>query len=227
MSNNYILCIDASVQTASVALSKESNLLAVKTCEQQREHAAFIQPAIRDLLKEQNIQPSQLNAIAVTSGPGSYTGLRVGMASAKGLCYALKVPLITLNTLEVMAITALQQLNDIDPFLLCPLIDARRMEVFTAVYNKQLEQVMQPGALILDNNSFSGLLSAQLVYFFGNGAPKWKSICNHNNARFISLEWNASSMVGKAWELFGQHSFASLAYATPFYGKDFYSTSKL
>lgn len=227
MSSNYILCIDASVQTASVALSNGANLLAVKACEQQREHAAFMQPAIQELLKEQNIQPSQLNAVAVTAGPGSYTGLRIAMASAKGLCYALNIPLITMSTLEVMALTALKQLNDDETFLLCPLIDARRMEVFTAVYNKQLEQALQPKALILDSDSFQDLLSNQPVYFFGNGAAKWESICNHNNARFLSLQWNAASMIQKAWQLFNENAFSSLAYAAPFYGKDFYSTSKL
>ncbi|MBS4064863.1 MAG: tRNA (adenosine(37)-N6)-threonylcarbamoyltransferase complex dimerization subunit type 1 TsaB [Chitinophagaceae bacterium] len=227
MSNKYLLCIDASVQTASVALIRESTLLAVKTCEQQREHAAFIQPAIRELLQEQHILPSQLIAVAVTAGPGSYTGLRIGMASAKGLCYALNIPLITMNTLELMAAAALQQLNRSDSFLLCPLIDARRMEVFTAVYNQHLEQLLHPQALILESNSFHELLLNNPVYFFGNGAPKWETICRHANARFLTVQWNAASMVGKAWELFSQNSFASLAYATPFYGKDFYSTFKL
>jgi len=134
MSSNYILCIDASVHSASIALADGEQLLALKVCEQQREHAAFIQPAIDQILQELHLNPNKINAVAVTAGPGSYTGLRVGMTSAKGLCYALQIPLITLRTLDVMAHTAKKQVSDAS-YLLCPMIDARRMEVFTAVYN--------------------------------------------------------------------------------------------
>jgi tRNA threonylcarbamoyladenosine biosynthesis protein TsaB len=226
MANKYILCIDASVQTASVTLSSETGLLAVKTCAQQREHAAFLQPAIKDLLAEQNISPSHLTAVAVTEGPGSYTGLRVGMATAKGLCYALNIPLITMSTLEVMTMAVLQQLKTGESFLLCPLIDARRMEVFTAAYNQNMKEIMSPQALILDETSFREQLNNHVVYFFGNGSTKWQPVCHHPNARFLTVEWNATAMIGKAWELYHQSKFASLAYAAPFYGKDFYSTSK-
>jgi tRNA threonylcarbamoyladenosine biosynthesis protein TsaB len=226
MDSKYILCLDASVQTASAALSSETGLPAVKICEQQREHAAFLQPAINDLLAEQNINLSQLTAVAVTAGPGSYTGLRIAMASAKGLCYALNIPMITLSTLEVMATVAIQHIKPEEPFLLCPLIDARRMEVFTAVYDKAMEEVMKPQALILDETSFQAQLNNHVVYFFGNGAAKWQAVCHHPNARFVNVEWNAKDMMRKAWELYHQSKFASLAYAAPFYGKEFYNTSK-
>lgn len=227
MNSKYLLCIDASVQTASVALSNEDGLLGIKICEQQREHAAFIQPAIQDLLKEQTIQPSNITAVAVTSGPGSYTGLRVAMASAKGLCYAIQIPLITINTLELISVAALQQTKIDNNDLLCPLIDARRMEVFTAVYTSSLQIVAVPQAMILNEDSFQEFLSSSCIHFFGNGAEKWKSICSHMNAKFANVNWNASHMTKKAWDLYQTEQFASLAYATPFYGKDFYSTSKL
>jgi tRNA threonylcarbamoyladenosine biosynthesis protein TsaB len=227
MSSKYILCIDTSVQTASVALCNEAELIASKTCEQQREHGAFLQPAIQQLLQEQQINISQLSAVAVTAGPGSYTGLRVGMASAKGLCYALKIPLITLSTLDVMAHAALAQINNELSFLLCPMIDARRMEVFTAVLSSTLQPLLKPQALILTDTSFEEFLSRQPVYFFGNGSEKWAALCNHSHAKFINVQWNAVSMIPMAWQQFEQQQFASLAYATPFYGKEFHSTSKI
>jgi tRNA threonylcarbamoyladenosine biosynthesis protein TsaB len=225
MNNNYILCIDASVQSASVALGDGEQLLAVKVCEQQREHAAFIQPAIEQLLNRFNLKPNQLQAVAVTAGPGSYTGLRVAMASAKGLCYALQIPLITLGTLEVMAYTAKQQLSDPSNFL-CPMIDARRMELFTAVYNEELNTVKEPQALILNENSFAEF-EQQPIYFFGNGAAKWQSICKMPNAKFINVNWNAATMIEMAFKKYNAKQFASLAYATPFYLKEFHNTSKM
>lgn len=226
MSSNLILCIDASVQSASVALADGTELLSVKICEQQREHAAFIQPAIEKMLHELHITLKQINAIAVTAGPGSYTGLRVAMASAKGLCYALQIPLIRLSTLEVMAQTAKHEISDAS-FLICPMIDARRMEVFTAVYNENLKTVTQPQALILTEYSFSDLTDEQVIYFFGNGAAKWQTICKLPQAKFIEVEWNATSMIMMAIEKFNQQQFASLEYAAPFYLKDFHNTSKL
>lgn len=225
MSSNYILCIDASVQFASIALADEEQLLAVKVCEQQREHAAFIQPAIEQLLNQFNLKPDQLQAVAVTAGPGSYTGLRVGMASAKGLCYALKIPLITLGTLEVMAYTAKQQVSNAS-YLLCPMIDARRMEVFTAVYNEELHTIKEPHASILDETSFAEL-EQQPVYFFGNGAAKWQSICKLPNAKFINVNWNAASMIEMSYKKYNANQFTSLAYAAPFYLKEFHNTAKV
>lgn len=224
MSNNYILCIDASVQMASVALANNQQLVALKKCTEQKEHAAFIQPAIQELLAQQQISSSQLAAIAVTAGPGSYTGLRVAMASAKGLCYALQIPLITINTLYVMAVAAKAQYPH--EVLFCPLIDARRMEVFTAVYTYTLETVLEPQALILDDKSFDAFLSKHTVCFFGNGSAKWQQLCMHKNAQFPEVTWDASSMITPAWQMFTDKAFASLAYAAPFYLKEFQSTSK-
>jgi tRNA threonylcarbamoyladenosine biosynthesis protein TsaB len=225
MSSNYILCIDASVQTASVAVADGEQLLVEKICEQQREHAAFIQPAIEQLLHQLNLKLNQIKAVAVTEGPGSYTGLRVGMASAKGLCYALQIPLITLGTLDVMAHTAKQQINE-SSYFLCPMIDARRMEVFTVVFNQELKTVKDPYALILKEDCFKDL-EEQPIYFFGNGAAKWQNICKLPNAKFIDVDWSAGTMIKMSFEKLKQQQFASLAYAAPFYLKDFHNTAKV
>lgn len=226
MSSNYLLCIDTSVQSASVALTDGVHLLGIKSSDQPKDHAAFLQPSIEQLLHETNIKASQLNAVAVTSGPGSYTGLRVGMASAKGLCFGLNIPLITIPTTEVMCVAALQQLAAKDACLLAPMIDARRMEVFTALYTPSMQQVKEPHACILQADSFSELLQEQIIYFFGNGAEKWKQVCSHSNAGFLNISWSAVHMVEMAFTKFQHKDFASLAYAAPFYGKDFHSTSK-
>jgi tRNA threonylcarbamoyladenosine biosynthesis protein TsaB len=217
--------MDASVQTASIALSNKNKLLGLKVCEQQRTHAAFIQPAIQELLKEQSVQPHELSAIAVTEGPGSYTGLRIAMASAKGLCYALNIPLITLGTLDVMMYAAALQVTA-DDFLLCPMIDARRMEVFTCITNQKNERIVEPQALILNENSFDTLLEKHRICFFGNGSDKWQKICLHQNAVFINVSWDASVMIEKAFEKYQSNQFASLTYAVPLYLKEFYTIAK-
>lgn len=226
MSSKLILCIDCSVQTASVALAKDKELLGLKLCEEQKQHAGFIQPAIKKLMDETGISIKKLNAIAVTNGPGSYTGLRVGMASAKGLCYALNIPLIVMGTLDVMAAAALKETNESAPFFICPMIDARRMEVFTKIYDHQLGPIADAQAIILNEQSFAEQLGRQTILFLGNGAEKWKAICQHPNAKFANLYWNAASMTDEAFELYSKKQFASLAYAAPFYLKEFHSTAK-
>src|SRR4029079_3666588 len=125
----------------------------------------------------------QVAAVAVSAGPGSYTGLRVGMAAAKGLCYALRIPLLTINTLQMMAAAAVAEPTD----LLCPMIDARRMEVFTGLYTKKLDAVMPAQALILQENSFADVLQKHTVTFFGNGSEKCKTVIQHPNAVFRTI----------------------------------------
>src|SRR6266513_982784 len=129
---SLLLNIDTAIETASICLSKDGNVLHLSINENQKDHAAWLTVAIQEMMQNSGYQLNQLNAIAVTIGPGSYTGLRVGLSTAKGLCYVLKIPLLTIGTLEMMAFAAKQ--NPVD--LLCPMIDARRMEVFTAVYDK-------------------------------------------------------------------------------------------
>ncbi len=219
-----LLCIDTSTTHASVALSKGGVLTGMKANENQRDHASFLQPAIHSLLHEANHSLKDLAAIAVTSGPGSYTGLRVGFASAKGLAYALDIPLISIETTLVMSAAALSNIKNEEVDLLCPMIDARRMEVFTALYSTGLQPVSAISALILTAGSFAKQLESSRILFFGDGSPKWQTICNHPNAFFRDIKWNAVDMVGLAGKLFEQKNFSSLAYSVPGYGKEFHST---
>lgn len=186
----------------------------------QNESAAWLHPAIDELMKTTGTKWEHLSAVAVSAGPGSYTGLRVGVAGAKGICYSLNIPLLCINSLKVMAAAAKHQTNN----LLCPMIDARRMEVFTAVYDQHLQEQMPPVNLILDENSFADILSQQVVAFFGNGSDKFRRIIKSEHAVFIDVETTAEQMITLAHEKLNRKDFDDLAYAEPFYIKDFYST---
>jgi tRNA threonylcarbamoyladenosine biosynthesis protein TsaB len=216
---SFILNIDTAVTTASVCLATNEQPLALKINPSQKEHAAWLHTAIRELLEETGVSLQQLDAIAVSAGPGSYTGLRVGMATAKGLCYALQKPLITINTLKMMAVAARGEPTE----LLCPMIDARRMEVFTAIYNQNLVELLSPVNLIIEKTSFEGILRHNSVSFFGNGSAKYQEISSSVNAYFKTIEANATHMTPLSFSEFRENKFAGLAYAEPFYGKDFYS----
>lgn len=214
-----ILNIETAVEGASICLSHESQILGSSSNPSKMDSASWLHVAIRDLLNEKNVQIKDLQAIGISSGPGSYTGLRVGMAAAKGLCYAARLPLITINTLEIMATAAKKSAST----LLCPMIDARRMEVFTAVYNQDLQVVLSPVNMVLTEGSFSDLLNDQRLTFFGNGSQKFKQLIQSANADFIEVNFSAKDMLGLALQKFNNSDFADLAYAEPFYGKAFYS----
>jgi tRNA threonylcarbamoyladenosine biosynthesis protein TsaB len=144
------------------------------------------------------------------------------MATAKGLCYVAQKPLIAINTLEMMAVAAQNEPTD----LICPMIDAKRMEVFTAVFDKQLNSIQPPINLILDETSFAGLLQQHTITFFGNGSPKFKSLIQHPNAIFKTFEISALLMISLSNKKFSKQEFTNLAYSEPFYGKDFHSPVK-
>ena len=164
-----ILNIDTAVDVASICLAKDGKILSIAKNESQKDHASWLHIAIKEIFEKNNLELGSVDAIAVTGGPGSYTGLRIGMATAKGICFALNKPLISLNTLLVMANAAKEESAD----LLCPMIDARRMEVFTAIYTKELEIVKDPAAITLNENSFAEYLSSNSICFFGNGSNKF------------------------------------------------------
>ncbi len=223
----YILSIDTSTETAQVCLSANGLLLGSRTNTNQKDHASFLQPAINDLLHDVKAGFSDLVAISVANGPGSYTGLRVGLASAKGLCYALQLPLITVGTLELMAASAIEQAAPADhPTLFCPMIDARRMEVFTAMYSEESEELLAPAAIILDAGSFEAYLEQNRIIFTGSGANKWKTICMHKNAFFDNINISAAVFSRISMQLFENQQFADLAYTEPAYIKAFYTTQK-
>jgi tRNA threonylcarbamoyladenosine biosynthesis protein TsaB len=220
---SIILNIDTSLETASVSIAKEGTILSVQTNAIQREHASFVHVAINELLVKENLKPSQLDAVGVTLGPGSYTGLRVGLSAAKGLCYALNKPLITVGTLEVMTKDMMLQMEKTTNFLFCPMIDARRMEVFTAMYDENFKKILAPQAKILSSQSFAEKYDENMLIFFGSGMSKWKDISNINNAFFgvnISLP-NALNML--TFQKFVLSDFSNLSSSIPQYSKPFYT----
>ena len=221
---SWILQIDTALETASVSIAFDGKLVAEKLNTTQKDHASFLQPSIVELLAVAAISINQIDAIAVVNGPGSYTGLRVGMASAKGLCYALNKPLITIGSLELLAAVAIEQINEKgESILFCPMIDARRLEVFTAIYDQHMNVMTVPCAIGLTENLFVNWMLKKRLYFFGNGAPKWKLICSNDNAHFITVENNNVIVSSLANIKYNKKEFASLAYSEPAYLKEFYS----
>jgi tRNA threonylcarbamoyladenosine biosynthesis protein TsaB len=217
-----ILNIDTAVDTASICLAKDGAVLSIAKNERQKDHAAWLHKAIKEIFQENSLKIDLVDAIAITSGPGSYTGLRIGMATAKGICYVLNKPLITLNTLLVMANAAKDENAD----LLCPMIDARRMEVFTAIYSKDLHVIKEPVAMELNEKSFDEELSTKSICFFGNGSEKFKAINKHKQAFFSDIKMDASSMILLSGKKFAKKDLADLAYSEPLYLKEFYTPAK-
>ncbi|HEY5772050.1 MAG TPA: tRNA (adenosine(37)-N6)-threonylcarbamoyltransferase complex dimerization subunit type 1 TsaB [Chitinophagaceae bacterium] len=224
-----ILNIDTAVDVASICLAKDGKLLSIdknvredSLGESQKDHASWLHIAIKKIFEKNNSELGSVDAIAVTGGPGSYTGLRIGLATAKGICFALNKPLISLNTLLVMAYAAKDESTD----LLCPMIDARRMEVFTAIYTKELQVVKEPAAMTLNENSLDEYLLNNSICFFGNGSNKFRTIKKHEKAVFNDLKADASSMISLSEKSFAEKGFADLAYAEPLYLKEFYTPAK-
>lgn len=218
-----ILNIDTSLDTALVNIADNGNVVIEQINPQQRDHSTFLENAIDKILKQAGFQLGDLSAFAVVSGPGSYTGLRIGMASVKALCYALQKPLILLNKLEVLAAAAIKQ-NDTDGknTLYCPMIDARRMEVFTAIYDRQMKQLLSPVAMVLNEASFKETLEINRMYFFGNGAEKWRGLCKHKNADFITASNEGWALATLSSEMLNNQGFSDVAYASPLYLKEFF-----
>lgn len=217
-----ILNIDTATEKAHVSFSKDGAVLQSLSNESQKDHASFLQSAIEQLTKITGIGLVSLDAVAVTAGPGSYTGLRVGMASAKGLCYALKRPMISISSLEVLANTAIQKFPyENEKILYCPMIDARRMEIFTAIYDKALKLYTNPGPLILDESSFKKELSDNKILFFGSGSEKWKQVCKHINALFEPVTIQPEGMCNLTNNLYNNRQFTDIAYSEPLYLKEF------
>ncbi len=217
-----IINIDTATETAVISLSEKDNIIDYVINSNQKDHASFLHPAIKNLFQNADLSILKLKAIAVTAGPGSYTGLRVGMAAAKGLCYALNIPLITINTLEVMALSSIKQIQD-SSALYCPLIDARRMEVFTAVYDKQLIEILKPCSMILEEASFEEMLQTNKIYFSGSGAIKLKQLRDNYNAVFIDNAMDPNAMAQLANKYYTTKNFSDIKYASPMYLKEFYN----
>ena len=218
-----ILSLETSTSVCSAALARDGRLLAERVSYEGKSHATLLTVFVEQLLAETGIEATMLDAVAVSQGPGSYTGLRIGVSTAKGICYATGAKLIAIDTLKSMAIAArkAEPKNN----LYCSMIDARRMEVYTAIYNTNLEQIGSTRALIIDNDSFTDELKNYTIAFYGDGAGKCQSVITSPNARFIdNICPLAANMVQLAEDAFAAADFKDVAYFDPFYLKDFVAT---
>lgn len=221
-----MLLIDTSAEQASLALANEGKILFTEENPLPKEHAAWLHPAIRRILESGRIKIEQLKAVAVSAGPGSYTGLRVGMAAAKGICFALKIPLITVNTLRLMG-QAMLPLAKENNALICPLIDARRQEVFTAIYSLEMQEILAPQALILDKTSFEEYLTRSRLIFSGSGSQKWEGLTHSPNALF-STQINVTEVFARiSHTYFMEKKWSDPIYSEPLYLKEFYTHAKI
>lgn len=221
-----ILHIETSTNVCSVALSEDSACLFSKSNAEGMNHAALLSVFIAEAMEILKKTNKKLDALAVSSGPGSYTGLRIGVSTAKGLCYGLDIPLIAVSTLQILTAQALKTIENCGNELFCPMIDARRMEVYAAFYNEKLEIKREISADIIDEDSYAEILNNQPVYFFGNGADKCKTTLTHPNGRFLeNIIPLAENMIPLAEQAFNQKQFVDVAYFEPFYLKEFHTTS--
>lgn len=201
-----------------MSISKEGKTIALKELNDGNySHAEKLHKLIEQVVLEAKIELSHLKAIAVSKGPGSYTGLRIGVSAVKGLCFALDIPMISVNTLQSLALSV-----SIDKGYKIPLLDARRMEAYSQVFNDKNEKIRDVHAEIIDFDSFSEFLNADIVYFFGDGAEKCKEIITHKNAVFIDGKFpSAKEMSVISYEKYSKNEFEDVAYFEPFYLKEF------
>jgi len=220
-----ILNIDTATESASISLSKDGAPLLTLENKEQKDHASWLHVAIGHLMEDSGYSLQDIQAVAVTAGPGSFTGLRVGMATAKGFCYALRIPFITESSLKLMAFGALEQWRE-QVQLLAPMIDARRMEVYTALFTLQLEQKTPEMAMILEPDCFSKELLSDKVLFFGSGSKKWQSLLKSHNAFFADVSYDAGMLGVLAENKFNHGQFTDIISSEPAYIKEFYTHTK-
>jgi len=226
-----ILNIETSTEVCSVSLAKDGETMFRKESDEGLNHSQLLTVFIEELFKKNNFGFDRLDAVAVSKGPGSYTGLRIGVSVAKGLCYGLKIPLISVGSIEAMGhysalnVSDYRQFASGDKILFCPMIDARRMEVYTALFNASGEAITPVTAEIIDGNSFSEQLDEHLIMFFGNGAEKCRSKITHKNALFDGPAKTSARFMQKLSEnKYNKREFENVAYFEPFYLKDFVAT---
>ena len=221
-----ILHIEASSGICSVALSQDGHVFFERVNREEMSHAKVLAPFVEEALQTADEQGAKINAVALSCGPGSYTSLRIASSTAKGVCYGRNIPLIAIPTTAVMSVPVLFREDIDEDALLCPMIDARRNEVYATVYDRALNVIKPTHAEVVTEESYKELLDKQPVYFFGNGADKCSKIINHPNARFLS-EHNhalAKSMMPLAEKAWFEEKFEEIAYFEPFYLKNFIAT---
>ena len=220
-----ILHIETSTNICSVAISENGSILFNDLDDKGMNHAALLPVFIQKSFDFLKTVHKKLNAVAVSGGPGSYTGLRIGVSTAKGICYGLDLPLISVSTLEIISSAPLRHHTFERQALLCPMIDARRMEVYSAFYTPDLKIYREISADIITSDSFTEILDNYVVYFMGNGSVKCKSILTHPHARFIDeIVPLAENMIHLAEKSFSEKKFVDTAYFEPFYLKEFQAT---
>ncbi len=222
---SIILHIETATKNCSVALSKSGELLALKEhYSEQFSHSEQLHGFIREVFEETQMEMYSLDAVAVSKGPGSYTGLRIGVAAAKGICFALELPLISVNSLQILS----EKYQNNNPALLFPMFDARRMEVYTMVLNENKEILKPPFAEVLSAESFNKFPTDVQWIFMGEGAEKCKQVFDAPQIEYRSdIRYpSAAEMVSLAWKAFQDKNFEDVAYFEPFYLKDFYTTAK-
>lgn len=223
-----ILLIDTATDICTVSIFKEVKCISSRDSGADRSHAVQLASFIDEVLKEADMTVSELDAVAVSKGPGSYTGLRIGVSMAKGLCYGADIPLIAVSTLEAMCYgvtEAYKKEHNLEDFYFCPMLDARRMEVYTSVLNPDYSEVKPISAEIIDDNSFQEQLEIKPMVFFGNGADKTKLHISHSNSIFHdSFIHSSKNMAQPAFEKFKAKDFEDIAYFEPFYLKEFVAT---
>ena len=214
----YILNIETSTTNCSVALSKDGVVIGFKEDNSlQYSHAERLHVYVDEVLKSAQVLKNQLDAIAISKGPGSYTGLRIGVSAAKGLCFSLNIPLISVPTLEALA----HQIDDPNGSIVA-MLDARRMEVYSAIYDAQYNEIRSTEAEVITSESYQELLELSSVYFVGNGVLKTKESISHKNAQFIENKLPSSKqMCAISYQKFKTNDFEDVAYFEPFYLKDF------
>ncbi len=219
-----IINIESTTDVCSVALGKDGEVLDYRENRDGRNHASLLTVYIEELLKAHAINANRLDAVAVSGGPGSYTGLRIGVSAAKGICFAAGIPLIAISPLQAMA-HHVSGLPDVGTTLLCPMIDARRMEVYSALYDSNNNIVDNVQAEIIDENTYSDILNDCSIAFFGNGSEKCQPFITHKNAFFLpDIHTSARFLVSLSERAFQNNLFEDTAYYEPFYLKDFVAT---
>lgn len=213
-----ILCLETATTNCSVGIAKDGEILAIKEDNSKGySHAEKLHVFINDILKETGLTVDDLDAVAVSKGPGSYTGLRIGVSTAKGLCFSLDIPLISVPTLQLLA----KQLKETEEIIVS-MLDARRMEVYSAVYDSDFEEIRETRAEVLSEDSFQEYLNKDKVHFIGNGVAKFEEICDHPNAVFHKQKFPSASEMAEIAELkYKKSDTEDVAYFEPYYLKDF------
>ena len=225
MANSKILCIDTTSEFCSVSLFINQNLIENNNSKIERSHSKLLIKLIDDTLNNNKLKIADIDIFSISKGPGSYTGLRIGLSSIKGFCYALDKPLVGINTLKILAISALENIDDKD-FILCPMIDARRMEVYTKSFDHNLNELSNDQAIILEKDTFDNYKDKK-VYFFGDGSDKFKKIVSRKNFIFLDNINPDSKFMGKlSYDKFINRNFEDLSSFEPNYIKDFYLIKK-